>query len=152
MADDSKIVKWGTIVAAIIIIVRIALEQAGAPETVNSIFGVAWLYFILPVLFALSIRMKAYAGPYWILLKDVLLFAVYTRVMVMITYMLAYVFKWKAPRFSSIMGGNIDAFRGLIFVLLRNVAMWVIMAVIVGMIVGSATLLLKRKASAPAAA
>ena len=58
MADDSKIVKWGTIVAAIIIIVRIALEQAGAPETVNSIFGVAWLYFILPVLFALSIRMK----------------------------------------------------------------------------------------------
>lgn len=154
MADDSKIMKWVTIVAAIIIVVRIVLEQASAPGTVNFIFGVAWLYFILPVLFALSIRMKACAGPYWILLKDVFLFAVYTRVMVMITYMLAYVFKWKAPRFSAGMGGNvgdnIDALTGLLIIPLRNVAYWIIMAVIVGMIVGSATLLLKRKASAPA--
>ncbi len=156
MADDSKILKWGTILAAVIIVVRIVLEFAGAPGTINFILGVAWLYFILPVLFALSIRAKAYASPYKTLLKDVFLFAVYSRVMVMITYMLAYVFKWPAPRFSANGGGtvgdNISALMGLLVIPLRNAAIWVIMALVVGMVVGSITLLLKRKTSATAAA
>jgi hypothetical protein len=34
-------------------------EQAGAPFTVASIFGVVWLYFILPVLFCLALRGRA---------------------------------------------------------------------------------------------
>jgi hypothetical protein len=155
MSDDLKIMKWGTIIAGLIMVVRIVLEQTGAPETVNFIFGVAWLYFILPILFAWSIRMKAYAAPYRILLKDVLLFAVYTRVMVMITYMLAYVFRWNPRRFAFNAGGNVgDDVRplmGLLLIPLRNAILWVIMASIVGMIVGSITLLLKRKPSSPAA-
>jgi len=155
MSDDRKAMKTGVLIAAIVIVLRIVLEQAGAPGAINFIFGVAWLYFILPVLFALSIRMKAYAGPYRILLKDVFLFAVYTRVMVMITYMLAYVFKWKAPRFSAGMGGNvgdnIDALTGLLVIPLRNALFWIVMAVFVGMIIGSVVLLLKRRKTTPAA-
>jgi len=156
MSDDSKIMRWGTIIAAMIIAVRIVLEQAGAPETINNIFGVAWLYLILPVLFALGIRAREYASPYKILLKDILLFAVYTRGMVMFTYMLAYIFKWSAPRFALDRGGNVSdnvgAWTGLLLIPIRNALIWIGMAVIAGMIIGSVALLLKRKTPTPVAA
>jgi hypothetical protein len=155
MPDNSKTMKWGIIIAALILVVRIVLEQADAPGAISFVSGVAWLYFILPILFALSIRAKNYPDPYRILLKNVLLFAVYTRVMVMITYMLAYVFKWKAPRFSANSGGNvgenISIWKGLLFIPVRNALFWIVMATIVGMIIGSVTLLLKRNTSSPAA-
>jgi len=157
MSDDQKVMNNGVLLAALIIIVRIVLEQFGASEAVNRIFGVAWLYFIFPVLFAWGIRMKEYASPFKMLLKDILLFAVYTRVMVAVTYMLAYIFKWSAPRFSADAGGNVggnmNAWWGLLIVPLRNAFFWVVMATIVGMIIGSITLLLKKgRTSAPAAA
>jgi hypothetical protein len=146
----------GVVIAAIIIVVRIVLEQAGAPQTVNNVFGVAWLYFILPVLFALAIRSKAYAGPYKTLLKEVVLFAVYTRVMVMVTYMLAYFLKWSAPRFAVAEGGNVgdnvSFLSGVLVIPVRNALIWVVVATILGMIIGSVTLLLVRKKPAPAAA
>ena len=107
MSDDSKVMRWGVLIAAAIIVVRIALEQGGAPESINIIFGVAWLDFILPVLFALKIRAKNDIAPYKSLLKDVVLFGIYTRLMVMVTYMLAYFLKWKVPRFSTRLGGNV---------------------------------------------
>ena len=155
MADDSKIMRWGLIIAAAIIVVRIALEQAGVPDAINNIFGVAWLYFVFPVLFALSIRTRNDASPYKSLLKDILLFAAYTRVMVMVTYMVAYVFKWNAARFAYPAGGvgeNVGVWTGILLIPLRNVLIWIVMATIVGMIIGTITLLLKRKASTPAPA
>jgi len=156
MSDDSKIMRWGTIIAAITIVVRIVLEQAGASEMINNIFGVAWLYLILPVLFALGIRARDYASPYRTLLKDTLLFAVYTRVMVLFTYMLAYIFKWSAPRFALERGGNVGenvgAWTGLLLIPIRNALIWIGMATIAGMIIGSVTLVLKRKTPTPAAA
>jgi hypothetical protein len=51
----------------------------GAPLAANYIFGVAWLYFVMPVLFAISIRTFGRARPFGRLLKDVVLFAVYTQ-------------------------------------------------------------------------
>lgn len=156
MSDDSKIMQWGLVIAVAIIVVRIALEQAGAPEAINNIFGVAWLYFVFPVLFALSIRAREYASPYKSLLKDVLFFAVYTRVMVMVTYMLAYLLRWNAPRFLLDRGGNVgnnvSVGMGLFFIPVRNALIWIIMATVVGMIMGSITLLLKRKTPTPATA
>ena len=70
--------------------------------------------------------------------------------MIMITYMLAYIFKWSAPRFaypSGTVGENVGIWTGIILIPLRNVLIWIVMATITGMIIGSITLLLKRKAS-----
>jgi hypothetical protein len=156
MSDDRKVMNVGVIVAAAIIVARILLELAGMPQVINNIFGVAWLYLIIPVLFALGIRAKDYSGPYKILLKDVILFAVYTRAMVMVTYMAAYFLKWEAPRFSihsgGVVGDGVSALQGLVIIPVRNALIWIVTATIVGMIIGSVTLLLKRKAPQPAAA
>jgi hypothetical protein len=87
---------------------------------------------------------------------DVLLFGVYTRVMVMVTYMAAYVLKWQAPRFSVSMGGNVgpdvSALQGLLVIPLRNALVWVVFAVVAGMIIGGITLYAKtKKPAAPPA-
>ena len=152
--DETKIMKVGLIVATLIMVIRIAIEQAGAPFMVTSIFGVVWLYFILPVLFALAIRKHGRSRPYGRLLKDVVLFAVYTRVMVALTYVLAYYLQWTTPRFSAAQGGTvgpeIEMWQALLFIPARNAAIWIVMAVIVGMATGSLTLLLKRKRPAAA--
>ena len=155
MWDDSKVMRWGIWIAAAIIVVRIVLEQAGVPDSINNIFGVAWLYFIFPVLFALGIRARNAASPYKSLLKDVLLFVILTRVMVMITYMLAYLFSWKAGRFAypgGNVGGNVGIWTGIFLIPLRNLLFWVVTAGIISIVIGSITLLLKRKASTPAPA
>ena len=152
MFDDSKVMKWGLIIAAVIIVMRIIMEQVGVGESVNNIFGVAWLYFIIPVLFAFGIRSRNSATPYKSLFKDIVLFVLYTRIMVMITYMLAYVFRWPARRFAypgGSVGDNVDVWNGMLLIPLRNVAIWVVLATIIGMIIGSITLLIKRRASAP---
>jgi hypothetical protein len=156
MSDNSKIMQRGVIIAAMILLIRIMLEQVGAPEMVNNIFGVAWLYIIVPVLFAVSIRARECSNPYKVLLKDVLLFGVYTRLMVMITYMLAYFFRWNAPRFALSRGGNVGenvgTFMGVLIIPVRNALIWIVMVTILGMIIGSVTLLLKHKAPAPTTA
>ena len=51
------------IIAAAVVIIRIVLEQAGAPNSINSIFGVAWLYFLVPVYFAKQIGRSGATSP-----------------------------------------------------------------------------------------
>jgi hypothetical protein len=149
---NGKVMRIGLVLTAVIIIVRIMLELAGAPGWINNIFGVAWLYFIFPVLFALSVAKGGETGRFKALLKDVFLFALYTRLMVMVSYMAAYRFQWPAPRFSTGMGGNVgpdvDPLSGLLWIPGRNALIWVISATLLGMIVGGITLLAKRRAAA----
>jgi hypothetical protein len=155
MLSDSKVMRWGLIVAAVIIVVRILLEQAHIPDRINNIFGVAWLYLILPVLFALAIRAQDHASPYKSLLKNVFLFGICTRAMVMITYMLAYAFQWSSPRFAypgGNVGENVGIWTGFLWIPLRNVLIWVVLATAAGMIIGSITLLLKHKTPASVSA
>ena len=149
MDDSPKIMRWGLIIAAVIIVVRIVLEQAGAPEAVNNIFGVSWLHFLFPVLFALSLRAAGHAKPYQSLFGNLLRFTVYVRLMVMATYMLAFLLQWGAPRFSTArggnVGGNVSALRGFLFIPVRNASFWIVSAMIIGMALGALTLLLKRR-------
>ena len=150
------LMKAGVLVAACIIVVRIILEQFGAPESVNNIFGVAWLYLVFPVLFALRIAASGEPGPFKTLFKTLLLFGVYTRLMVMASYMLAFLFKWQAPRFSLKMGGNVgpdvSALQGLLVIPVRNALIWIVMATVLGMIIGGIILFRKRKPAPPAQA
>ena len=150
------LMKAGVLVAACIIVARIILEQFGAPESVNNIFGVAWLYLVFPVLFALRIAASGEPGPFKALFKTLLLFGVYTRLMVMASYMLAFLFKWQAPRFSLKMGGNVgpdvSALQGLLVIPVRNALIWIVMATVLGMIIGGIILFRKRKPAPPAQA
>jgi hypothetical protein len=144
-----KIMRVGLLLAAAIIVVRVVLEQLGAPETIDTIFGVAWLYFLLPICLAIKIATDGEPKPVAKLFKDVLSFAVITRIMVMITYMAAYVFHWQAPRFSLAGGGNVgpgvSPVNGVLVIPARNLVFWVIFATIIGMLTGGITLWVKRR-------
>jgi hypothetical protein len=155
MFEEKTVMKTGLIIALAVIVVRIVLEQAGAPQAADNIFGVAWLYFVLPVFFGLSIAARGAGKPYRSLLTDVFLFGVYTRVMVMVTYMLAYLFRWQAPRFLTTMGGNVGEnvsfVNGFFVIPVRNALIWVVFATLVGMIIGGVTILVRRRRPAAAA-
>lgn len=152
--STKKIMDAGLIVAAVIVVLRIILEQAGAPGKVNFVFGVAWLYFLLPICLALRIASSGEASPFLGLFKDVLLFSVYTRLMVMITYVIAYFFRWNAPRFTPKEGGNvgpsIGLLQGILLIPVRNFVFWVVMATVVGMVIGGITLAVAKWSSRPA--
>ena len=143
------LLKVGVLVAACIIVVRIVLEQLGAPESINNAFGVAWLYIIFSVLFALRIGKSGESAPYKALFKSLLLFSVYTRLMVIPTYMLAYLLNWQASRFSTKMGGNVgpdvDTLSGLFLIPLRNAFIWIVMATVIGMIIGGGVILVRKR-------
>jgi len=153
--STQTLLNTGTAVAAAIIVVRIILEQFGAPETVNNLFGVAWLHLIMAVLFALRLAKAGEASPYKALFLNIVLFGIYTRLMVMLTYMAAYRFSWPAPRFSGKMGGNvgpaISPLQGYLVIPLRNALIWIVMATITGMIIGVITLWLRRRSTAKTA-
>ena len=145
------LMKRGVIIALVIVVVRIGLELLGAPNSVNNIFGVAWLYLIMPVLFAWRISAIGEASPFRPLFKEVLFFALYTRLIVWGTYMLAYLYQWEAPRFSVKMGGNVGGnagpFMGLLLIPLRNAIFWILFATLVGMIIGGIILRLNKRSS-----
>ncbi|MCA9735901.1 hypothetical protein KC799_27430 [candidate division KSB1 bacterium] len=147
----NSMMKIPLIVAAAVIIIRIILEHVGSPEAVNAVFGVAWLYFIIPVLFALQISKSGDSSPYKSLFISLLLFAVYTRLMVFVTYMLAWWQQWQAPRFSLAQGGvvgeDVSAMQGLFIIPLRNAVFWIIFATLIGMLVGWITILIHKKKS-----
>lgn len=150
MTESTRaMMKWPLIIAAALIVVRIVLEQVGAPETVNNIFGVAWLYFIVPFYFAARIAKSGDPKPFRVLFKKLLLFSIYTRLMVMPAYWLAYAFEWAAPRFSLAMGGvvgeGVTPLQGTIWYPGRNAIVWIIFAVALGMILGGVSLLIRRR-------
>ncbi len=153
MASDTRnMLKWPLIIAAIVIVLRIILEQLGAPEGVSNIFGVAWLHLIVPFYLAHQISAAESGRPYQALFKNLSLYTVYARLMVMLTYWLAYALQWQSPRFlAGEQGGNvgegISALQGYLVIPVRNAIVWIVMATIVGMALGSILLVIKRRAN-----
>ena len=59
--------KWPLIIAAVFVVARILLEQAGAPNGVNNLFSVVVLYLLVgPLYFAVRIASSGIARPYLI--------------------------------------------------------------------------------------
>jgi hypothetical protein len=148
--------KGPLIAAAIVIVARVVLEQAGAPGWLSNLFSVVVLYvLIVPIYFAVRIAKGAADRPYRALLKNTALYATLARCMVIPTYWLAYHFQWTAPRFSAERGGNvgpnISPFMGYIGIPLLALAAWVIFSVVIGGGIGSIVIKLMRKKRALAA-
>ena len=147
--------KLPLIIAAVIVVVRVILEQLGMPAAVNNIFGVAWLYFLVPVYFAVQISNAGDETPYKSLLKNTAFYTFYTRLMVLPTYSLAYMLQWQQPRFGinggGVVGGDLSPLNGYLLYPVRNLFVWIIFATIIGMIIGGITLAIRRRAVAKAA-
>ena len=145
-----EIMKWPLVIAAVLVVGRVALELIGAPHGLNRVFGVAWLYFLVPVYFAVKIGSSGEGHPFKELFKAVALFAIFTRVMVMPTYVLAYMFQWTAPRFSltrdRVVGEGVSPLDGYLIIPVRNALVWAAIATILGVVIGSITLAIRRRA------
>ena len=88
--------KWPLLIAAGLVVARVISEQLGAPESINVVFGVVWLYFIVPFYFVSAIVKNGSTRPYLELLWNLFVFSLTTRLMVLPTYWLAYAFQWPA--------------------------------------------------------
>src|ERR1043166_2048197 len=145
--------KWPLIIAAILVIGRIILEQAGAPGSVNNLFSVVILYvFVAPLYFAFRIANSGVERPYRTLLKKTALFTALARAMVIPTYWLAYHYQWTALRFSVEQGGNVGPnvtpVGGYVLIPLGAAVVWILISLVVGGGLGS--LLIKMKRRTPA--
>lgn len=148
--------KWPLLIAAAIVVVRVISEQLGAPESVNFVLGVVWLYFIVPFTFASAIVKSGVARPYLELFKNLFWFSVFTRLMVIPTYWLAYAFQWPAMRFKleagGVVGDGVTPLFGYLIYPGLNGLSWVLFAILVGMLLGSVTLFIQRRRLAQVAA
>jgi hypothetical protein len=145
--------KWPLIIAAILVVSRIILEQAGAPGGVNNLFSVVILYVLVaPLYFAFRIANSGIERPYRTLLKKTALFTALARSMVIPTYWLAYRFQWTAPRFSVEQGGNVGPnvipVWGYVFIPLGAAVVWILISLVVGGGLGSLLIKLKRRTPA----
>lgn len=144
------ILKWPLIIAAIVVVLRVVLEQASAPGAVTNLFSVVFLYLLIcPIYFAVRIVNTALARPYRTLIKTTALYTTLARAMVIPTYWLAYIYQWPAPRFSQAAGGVVGEGITPIFAYLLipfgALLLWVILSIVIGGGAGSAIIALKRK-------
>jgi hypothetical protein len=148
--------KWPLVIAAILVVGRIVLEQAGAPGWLNNLVSVVILYvFIAPLYFAFRIAGSGIEHPYRTLLKKTALFTALARSMVIPTYWLAYHFQWTAPRFSVEQGGNVGPnmtpLWGYVLIPFGAAVVWILISLIVGGLLGSLVIKMKRKTPAKVA-
>ena len=148
------LIKTPLILAAVIIVARLALEGVGAPGMITMIVGVTWIHFLVPVYLGFRIAGAGSSSPFKDLFKAIFFFTLYTRLMVMVTYILAHPLGLSATRFSVEGGGGVgaeSALQGMVISPGRNFLITIVVLPIVGMILGSITLFIKRK-MAPASA
>ena len=148
------LIKTPLILAAVIIVARLALEAVGAPGMITFVVGVTWLHFLVPIYFGFRIAGQGGSSPFKDLFKAVFFFTLYARLMVMVTYVLAYPLGLSATRFSVEGGGGVgaeSALEGMLIIPGSSFLITILVLPIIGMILGSITLFIKRK-MAPASA
>ncbi len=143
--ENKCFLKWPLIITAVIVVLRVVVELAGAPYTMASVFNVAQLHIIAPFYFGLAIATTVGTGRFKVLFRNVFLYSVSTRLMVAATYSLAYAFQWTAPRFSTaavgVVGEGVTPFNGYIWIPIKYAGIWTLMGIVIGMIIGGIILL-----------
>jgi hypothetical protein len=138
------ILKWPLIVAAVVIVLRVIVEQYGAPDSVANLFSVVALHFAIgPIYFAIMLARSGMSRPYGELLKVIGLYVVLTRAMVLPTYWLARIYHWPQQRF----GGLADAtpFTGFITIPFQTAAIWIVLSLVFGGVCGSIIIAIVRQ-------
>ena len=137
------ILRWPLVVAAIVVVLRVIVERAGAPIVVSNMLSGAILITVLgPVYFALQVGLAGKPRPYWMLIKLVVIYAIWTRAMILPTYWLARVFHWDEPRFAGVDAPN--PLVGFIVLPLVTAAFWIVASLVIGGGIGAAVLAVVR--------
>ena len=134
-------VKSAIILSACVVVLRILLEEVGAPGVVTNILSATALYLLVPIYFGLKI---SDAKPYPTLIKSVAAFAVANALFVWISYTLSYFLGFSSPRFAAVItpgstAGQAITAPGGVFILIAPIA------IIVGSLVGSLVLFIRGK-------
>jgi hypothetical protein len=143
------LMKAPLVVAVLVVAGRVAAERLGAPDAVNNLISAAVLHtLIAPLYFAIRIGGSDVERPYLTLLKTTTLYALLVRLMVVPTYWLAYLFQWPEARFradqNGVVGPDVTAFAAFIWVPLILTVSWTIGSLIVGGVLGTIVLSIRR--------
>ena len=144
----SGILKWPLIVAAVVVVLRVFAERAGAPNAVSNMLRVVALHTLIgPIYFAMRIGKAHEPRPYLTLIKLIALYAVATRAMVLPTYWLARIFEWPESRFNGLWGPGVSPLMGFIALPFATAACWIVASLVAGGAIGAATLAILRSRS-----
>ena len=142
------ILKWPLIIAAVVVVLRVVIERAGGSPVLANALSIAVMHTLLaPIYFAIRLAGSGVERPYRALLKLTLLFAVWTRAMVLPVYWLARIYEWPEPRFDGLWWPGVGAFEGFVGVPVVTALSWIVGSVLVGGAVGSAVLAVLRPRS-----
>ncbi len=137
------ILKWPLIVTAIVVILRVIVERAGAPAAVSNLLSVAALTTVLgPLYFALQVGLARKPHPYLMLIQISFIYAVCARAMVLPTYWAARLFNWTEARFAGVDAPN--PLVGFIALPLLTAAFWIAASMVTGSAIGFTTLAILR--------
>jgi hypothetical protein len=141
------ILKWPLIVAAVVIVLRIVVERAGAPRSVSNLFSVVALHTVLaPIYFAIMLGKSRAPRQYATLFKLILAYVLATRAMLLVVYWLARIFQWPEARFAGL--AESTPFIGFIAIPFLTAAFWIVASLVVGGAIGSAILAMTNRRSA----
>lgn len=153
MTDIKSLIKLPLAIAVVVIVVRLILEQSGAPESLIALFGVTWLHLLVPFYLAILIAKSGAVKPFLTLLASLAVFTLVVRILVAATYSLAYALSWEASRFQlaggGVVGEGVTPPEGYLLIPLQNLVIAGAAVIAIGMILGSITLaILRRRAPA----
>lgn len=148
-SGEKDILKWPLAVAAVVIVARVIVERAGAPQNVSNLFSAVALHLlIVPLYFALRIGTSSIPRPYLMQLKLVTLFVVLTRAMIIPVYWLAHILGWQQQRFGGLTPG-VSPFTAYVANPFGTAGFWIVASVVVGTALGSVVIALMSRAYAP---
>jgi hypothetical protein len=152
-----RLMKTPLIVAAIVVVLRVVLEQAGTPDAISNLVSAAALYLLIfPIYFGVRIAASGDAHPYKTLFKTVGVYAAAVRLMIVPTYWLAYIYQWPAARFSvqngGVVGPDVTPLTAYLVTPVIALIAWVLFSVVIGGAIGSAIIALKRRTAVRTAA
>jgi hypothetical protein len=144
MQNMKQILKLPLTIAAAVVVLRVAVERAGASDAAANILSVVALHFLIaPVYFAIRVAIGGEPRPYFTLFKLIALYVVLTRLMILPVYWLARVYGWPQGRFGGLSGNS--PFMGFFVIPFATAAFWIVASVIFGSIVGSLIIAVTRR-------
>jgi hypothetical protein len=142
------ILKWPLIVAAVVVVLRVVVEQSGAPDSVSNLISVVALHLVIaPLYFAIRIAKSGLPNPYITQVKLVVLYVVLTRAMVLPTYWLGRIYEWPQPRFNGLYGPDVSPLTGFVIVPFATGAIWIVLSTIVGSALGAIVIAVTRRSA-----
>jgi hypothetical protein len=143
------ILKLPLVLAVVVIVLRIIVERAGAPENISNLFSAVALHTVLvPVYLAIRLAGSDVPRPYLTLLRLILTYVVITRAILLVVYWLARIFRWQQGRF----GGLSDSspLMGFFVIPFATAAFWIVASVAGGGAIACVILAIMKAVKKPA--